>query len=93
MRLNDEHMNAIQFMLKSQFSYIKGLSSTVCSLCYSCWITQYLQILHFKGNHGIAVSSLKCAKGEIKVYDSNYCSVSEDIKTTLHTIFGTIMLP
>lgn len=62
MRLNDKHMNAGQFMLKSQFPSIKVLSSTLRSSCYGCWISQYLQILHCKGNYWFAVSSFGCAE-------------------------------
>lgn len=89
MRLNDKHINACQVILRSQFQSIKGLNLTHCPSRFGYWVGNYLQIVHCGSNHWITISSIGCNEGEVKVYDSLYCSVSNDIKPLLKAIFGT----
>ena len=89
LRLNDNHINAGQFILKSQFPSIKGLSSTQQPSSYGYWVNHYLQVLHCGGNHWVAVSSIGCNESEVKVYDSIYRNISDEVKTHLHKILGS----
>ena len=62
--LTDLHMNAVQYMLKSQFPYVSGLHSTL--ICKSG--PAEIQILFVNNNHWITVST-KCDGADVIVYD------------------------
>ena len=70
--LNDNHITCAQILLKCQFSQYGGLRCTVLQQTKSLKLLQAdsLQILHTRGNHWIAVSTVNCTTGDITVYDS-----------------------
>ena len=50
-----------------------------------------LQILHVDGKIGnwIVLSTMDCAKDEVKVYDSLYTSVNDDTQTVIVTLINS----
>ena len=50
-----------------------------------------LQILHVDGKigHWIVLSTMDCAKDEVKVYDSLYTSVNDDTQTVTAALMNT----
>ena len=51
-------------------------------------ITEGVQIVHSCGDHRTVISSLKCAKDEVHVYDSVYEEVDDDTRTVIQNLFG-----
>ena len=87
-RLGDEHINAANQLLQSQFPDVQGLCTPALGqkLCFPKFITlrdmlhghAYLQILHTGGDHWITIEIL--SKEEVRVYDSIFLS------PTYHTL-------
>ena len=83
-KLNDEHINFAQLLLKQQFQHLGGLKSTL-TLPYL--VNKFtlahgaLQIIHDRGDHWIVASTLH-DKGncEILVYDSVYTKVDSSTR-------------
>ena len=70
-KLNDRHINMAQGLLKQQFSEITGLKSTLLQAKKQRKEDDKLkiQIVHCRGDHWIAASTLLAADDEVKVYD------------------------
>ena len=91
-KLNDEHINFAQLLLKQQFQHLGGLKSTL-TLPYL--VNKFtlahgaLQIIHDRGDHWIVASTLH-DKGncEILVYDSVYTKVDSSTRNLLLELFG-----
>ncbi len=49
MRLNDQHMNAGQVLLKSQFPSLQGLGSTLSPPTIGSWVENYIQVMVITG--------------------------------------------
>jgi len=84
-RLNDQHMNYAQAMIKSQFS-LEGLQ---CMLFQTTQqpLQNELQIVHSRGNHWIVASTLLSEKGHVNAYNSLYDSVDEDTLKSIKFLF------
>lgn len=91
MWLNDNHITCAQILLKHQFSQYGGLQCTVLQQTKSLKPLQAdsLQILHTRGNHWIAVSTVSCTTEDITVYDSKYSRLSSDTETLLARLVHT----
>lgn len=76
----DLHVDASQALIKAKFLSINGLSSTSAPSSVGGWIANYLQIFHCNGNHRVAVSTMGCAYGVVKIYDLLYKHISEATK-------------
>ena len=84
-RLNDQHINHAQAMIKCQFS-LEGLQCTLFQNSQQPPFNE-LQIIHSRGNHWIVASSLLSERGYVNVYDSLYDSVDEDTQKTIKFLF------
>ena len=87
--LNDEHVKFAQQLLKGQLSSLNGLHSTLFKskrqpLPES---KQALQIVHSRGKHWIAVSTINANDGAVHVYDSVYDTLDEDTRSIISAIF------
>ena len=93
--LNDEHVNFAQQLLKAQFSSLNGLRSTLLQSkkqpLSEC--SQALQIIHSRGNHWIAASTVSISDGTVRVYDSVYDTLDEDTKSIISAIFHSNHFP
>jgi hypothetical protein len=87
--LNDNHINAAQFLLKLKFPEFHGFSHTLKPTRYNIWKSNYIQILHCRGNHWILLSTIGCKTDEMFVYDSLYKTIDEETETTIKNIFGS----
>ena len=83
-RLNDNHINFAQGLLRKQFPSIDGLKLTLLRTKQQTKIKHGLQIIHSRGNHWIVASTLGCYKDEVKLFDSLYASVDRG-----HTFYNT----
>ena len=70
--LNDNIVNASQFMLKQQHPVVGGLQSTTLAKSFAMepQTGEFVQILNINDNHWIAVSTIGCQPSTINVYDS-----------------------
>ena len=70
--LCDTDINAAQGILKHQFSVVEGLQDTLLgeTLAYSVMPVEMIQILHDGSMHWILISTINCADGHVKIYDS-----------------------
>ena len=87
--LNDEHVNFAQQLLKAQFSSLNGLRSTLLQSkkqpLSEC--SQALQIIHSRGNHWIAASTVSVSDGTVRVYDSVYDTLDEDTQSIVSAMY------
>ena len=91
--LNDNHMTCAQLLLKHQFPQYGGLHCTVLQQSKSLrpLSGQSLQILHTRGDHWIAVSTVNIEPDveDIIVYDSKYSNLSPDTKFLIGKLINT----
>ena len=85
--LSDKHIYVAQQLLSKQFPHLSGLSLVVSRSIPSV-ASNFLQIIHTRGNHRILASTICCQPGEVKVFDSLYTSVNEATMKLLSTLFG-----
>ena len=76
-------------MIKRQFGYIQGLTSTLLlsSRPHPPLGSGALQIIHTRGNHWILASSIGC-KNEVLVFGFLYCDIDGPTKCMIMEIFG-----
>ena len=75
--LTDKHINFAQALLKQQHD-ISGLwSSLLLSTMSSPVTTPALQIMHFRGNQRLVVTTIGFIAGVVKVYNSHYSSLDK----------------
>ena len=87
--LRDTHMNAAQKLILHQFPTYQGLKNTLLNESIGFWTNNYIQIMHYRGCHGITVSTIGCQPGEINVYDSLYTDVDENTKCKIKKALGS----
>ena len=89
--LNDLHINMCQMLIRNQFPAIAGLCSTlkVTTTSVECWVQNYVQIFHCRGNHWVTVSTLGCDTNEVMVYDSLYTDIDIATKCSIQEVFNT----
>ena len=82
LQLTDIHINVTQMILKNQFLFINGLTSTltVSSTSFGSWVSNYIQIFHCHGKHRITITTLGCDPGHVCVFDSLYTDIDHDTK-------------
>ena len=75
--LTDKHINFAQEILKMQFNNLTGLQSTLVLSKHQKLpaTSQYLQIIHCRGNHWIVASNIQSSPKILQVFDSLYSSV------------------
>jgi len=88
--LTDKHINFAQEILKMQFHNLKGLQSTLVLSKHQKLpaTSQYLQIVHCRGNHWIVVSNIHSSPKVLQVFDSLYSSVDGMTMKLLTKLFG-----
>ena len=88
--LTDKHINFAQEILKMQFHNLKGLQSTLVLSKHQKLpaTSQYLQIVHCRGNHWIVVSNIHSSPKVLQVFDSLYSSVDGMTMKLLIKLFG-----
>ena len=93
-KLNDKHINFAQMLIKQQFKHLEGLKYPVVLSSLKCFstTTNVLQILHTQEGHWIFASTIRCAEGEINVYDSLYRSVEASTANLIAKLFGKAAL-
>jgi hypothetical protein len=79
--LTETEINAGQYMLKQQHSYIQGLEDTLLGPCgsFSVATSPFVQILHTGTHHWICVSNIEDGSS-VQVYDSLYTGLSDSTK-------------
>ena len=82
--LCDMHVNALQNVVKSIFSHVGGLQSTLLQYKYAITTNKpgnpLLQIIHIRNCHW---ATLYVGGDDIRLYDSAYTSLSEDTITVI----------
>ena len=70
--LDDDIINAAQFMLKQQHPKVGGLQSTTLSEKFTMEPQpgKFVQVMLINGNHWITISTIGCQKSSINVFDS-----------------------
>lgn len=87
-KLNDNHINYAQGILKVSFPGIEGLKCVLVQKRLKFDITSdVVQILHTRGDHWIVISNLQCEQGTI--YDTVYSDVDEDTRKLVYDIFDS----
>jgi hypothetical protein len=84
--LNDRHIDAAQKLLHQQYPEISGFQSCVlqCTRTFSIQKDKsFIQILNINANHWITISTVGCAPGIVKVYDSMHQKLSPEVKRTI----------
>ena len=88
--LNDKHINFAQSILKTQFEGIAGLQSTLLlSELQTPLPLGALQIVHVRGNHWIAASTVGCVD-KVCVYNSLYSHIDNTTSQLLTKVFGCV---
>ena len=73
--LNNSIINAVQKLLKRQFSQANGVQDPVLGQTLNFNVTRnlpFVQVLHDGRIHWIAVSTFNCNEGEINLIDSPF---------------------
>ena len=72
--LDDNLINAAQYLLKKQNPSIDGFQSTILSFKFQMEPkrTPFIQILNINNNHWITISTIAVPPSIVKVYDSNH---------------------
>ena len=93
-KLTDKHMNFAQMLIKQQFKHLEGLKYPVVlsTLEHFSTTTNVFQIMHTREDHWIVASTIRCAEGEINVYDSLYGSVEASTANLIVKLFGKAAL-
>ena len=93
-KLNDKHTNFAQMLIKQQFKHLEGLKYPVVlsTLEHFPTTTNVLQIMHTQEDHWIVASTIRCAEGEINVYDYLYGSVEASTANLIVKQFGKAAL-
>ena len=90
--LTDKHINFAQVILKYQFNNVSGLQSTLivhrAKRMSSINASRMLQVLHCKGCHWVAISTIENFP-HIMVYDSSFTFVDQDTQKLLKQLLGT----
>jgi len=72
-RLNDNHINFVQAILRVQFPQYDGLQTTLLQGQRKYTITsQMVQILHIRHDYLVVISNLQSKENELKLYDTVY---------------------
>lgn len=88
--LNDKHINFAQSILRTQFQGISGLQSTLLlSGLQTPLPPGALQIVHVRGNHWIATSTIGCLN-KVCIYDSLYSQIDNTTSELLTKLFGCV---
>ena len=90
--LNDRVINAAQWLLKQQHPNISGFQATTLQLTRTFEIQgerEFVQIFNVNGNHWIAVSTVQCPAGVVKVYDSMHLGLPSSLKSVIADILHT----
>ena len=87
-------MNFAQMLIKQQFKHLEGLKYPVVlsTLEGFSTTTNVLQIMHTREDYWIVTSTIRCAEGEINVYDSLYGSVEATTANLIVKLFGKAAL-
>ena len=89
--LSDIPVNTVQTLLKKQFPNFNGLQPTICQQRNQpveiVVDTNKLQIIHCRGNHWVAVSSVGCKNDSVYVFDSLYTFLDETTKQVVSRQF------
>ncbi len=87
--LNDNHMNAVQHLLKTKFPNLNGLHNVLCTSLKNKQLQPLpkdsIQIIHINDNHWITVSTKVCGvdSSPITVYDSIKATLSKSVQKLL----------
>ena len=82
--LNDKHINLAQIMLKHQFSTLNGFCSTLLQHKSNKMVTG-IQVFHCN-YHWFTAAKLS-SDGPLKVYDSVFMSITEEVRSLLSNKF------
>ena len=82
---NDKHIHFAQSLLKAQYSYmymyVDGMRCTLYQHKMKLDSLQTIvQILLVLGDHWVTMSNIECATGELKLYDSMYCTIHDETR-------------
>ena len=79
-KLNDRHIDVAQGFLKQQFPGISRLQSPLLQKKKQpkADCQQQIQIIHSRSNHWIVASTVLVEDGQVKVYDSIYCTLDRE---------------
>ncbi len=76
--LNDNIVKASQDLLAQQFPNIKGLQApTLQQVTFRVHTKEFVQIINVNNCHWCVVSTVKCPRGQVNVYDTLFESVQE----------------
>lgn len=76
-KLNDNHINYAQALLRQQFPLIQGLSNTLLQQRKPLKaIEKGIQIVHDRSNHWVVASNISSSQDTIDVYDLIFSSIS-----------------
>ena len=90
-KLNDKIVNTVKTILKQQFPMLLGLHSTVLQERKQSSVkisNQQLQIVHSRGDHWIAASTILSASQKVMVYDSVYVDIDSETEAVILNLFG-----
>ena len=90
--LTDLHINLAQSLLKRQFDKLNGLNNTLYQTKKVMWteatVANKIQIIHCKErNNWIVATTVNCAPGIIKVYDSVFSLVDHETREVIYNLF------
>ena len=94
-KLNDKHINFSQQLLKKQFPGLSGLRSTLLQTKKEPLPTskQVVQIVHSRGDHWMALSTINTVTDEVNVYDSVYQTLDSDTTQVILSLFEASTSP
>ena len=94
-KLNDKHIYFSQQLLKTQFPGLNGLRSTLLQTKKEPLPTskQVVQIVHSRGDHWVALSTINAVADEVYVYDSVYRTLDDESTQAILTLFQAATHP
>ena len=90
LELTDKHIQYLQYLIKTQFSTIGGLCSTLLQSCQKHSLPKnYLQVVYCSArHHWIVASNMECKKGVVNAYDSLFTFLDVETLNTINNYFG-----
>ena len=91
--LDDDLINAAQYLLKKQNPSIDGFQSTILSFKFQMESkrTPFIQILNINNNHWITKSTIGVPPSTVKVYDSNHGQLPHHEQKLVADIFNLLL--
>ena len=90
--LDDQHINAAQWLLHQQHPHISGFQSTTLQFTRTFEVQgdkEFVQIFNIMNSHWITVSTVGCSPEVVKVYDTMHLTLTTSVEKVIADLLHT----